>query len=80
MSTSRRALRWMMLMAGTLLLVGAEAQDALRLARFSVHGGGGVAEGESAALRVAIGQTAVAGETVLAAFDADPATALVRVA
>lgn len=34
----------------------------------------------NAALRVAIGQTAVAGETVLAAFDGDPATPLVRVA
>ncbi len=34
----------------------------------------------NAALRVAIGQTAVAGETVLAAFDGDPSTPLVRVA
>jgi phosphatidylserine decarboxylase len=34
----------------------------------------------NAALRVAVGQTAVAGETVLAAFDGDPATPLVRIA
>jgi phosphatidylserine decarboxylase len=34
----------------------------------------------NAVLRVAVGQTAVAGETVLAAFDGDPATPLVRIA